>query len=150
MHRRARIISNPNVKLLRLYYPFLLQRAPELQFIFPQLEVHCMVRAGFQCNPFKSFQLPYRPRSAACTLMDVELNDGIAGAAASVCHIGRNLDRRSHLRRRSHFQIVKSERRITQAEAEGIKRRAPDIPIARLKIGRSLGKLREVMVVVDR
>jgi len=55
--------------------------------------MHCPLRARIECNPFKSFQLPDRPRSAARALVDVKLNHGIAGPFAGVGHVDRDIDR---------------------------------------------------------
>ena len=81
------IFSDPDVKLLRFDDPLFRRWTPELQFIRAEREMNGLFRARGQAHPSKAFQLSYRARSASSTLVNVELHDGISGAASGVAHI---------------------------------------------------------------
>src|SRR5579859_7816057 len=143
--------SDPNVELFRFNDPLPLSRGPELQLIGAQLEMNCLLCAWGKVHPLETFQLPHGARGAAGTLVNVELDHGIAQAAAGVGYIHGRVQSRAHFRLGlAELQVVESKRCIAQAESEGVEGGAQNIPVARGEIGGVFGTLGEVVVVVER
>src|SRR6516165_386099 len=112
--------------------------------------MNSLLPARGESDSLKSFQLPDRPRGAARTLMYVQLHHRISVTLTRVRYLRRDLDRSTDVRRGCHGEMVEAERRVAQAVAERIQRSALDVPVTGLEIGCRLGKLGEVVVVVDR
>src|SRR5947199_7229794 len=83
--------------------------------------------------------------------MDVELNDRISRPRAGIGYIDRDVERaRDFCRRVVELQVLKGERGVAEAVAEGVQRRASYVPIARDEVRSIFRSLRAVVAVVER
>lgn len=85
------ISSDPDVELFRFDDPFFLCRAPKLQFVRSQFEMHGFGCASGDVYSLETLQLTYWTRSAAGPLVNVELDHGIAGTVTGVGYVDRNV-----------------------------------------------------------
>src|SRR6267142_260321 len=131
VQRRFRIAADPNVEIGGFFHPIFLGSAPVAQLRRPERHMKCFLRVRSERDALETFQFPHWTRSAAKLLMHIELGDFIRCGGPGVFHVEADLDTLAGLDLRlADLEIGERERRIAQAVAERLERRALLIPVA--------------------
>ena|SRR5215813_392989 len=76
--------ADPKVEVFGFDDPLTFDGAPELEFVFGQGEMKSLFGAGVEGDALEAFELADGAAGAACSLVNVELDDGVACASAGV------------------------------------------------------------------
>ena len=95
----------------------------EAEVLRGELEDHGLFLARLQRHPLEALQLDHRPRHRRLVVMDIELDDLVAGALAGIGHVDAHLDAVAHSdRRRRQHRRGDVEAGVTEPVAERIER----------------------------
>jgi hypothetical protein len=81
------IPAHPNIECAWLDRPLSCLGTPKLQLIFAQREMKSLSFTRLEGDALETFELAYRARGRAVSLMDVYLGDSVPCGRSGVCHV---------------------------------------------------------------